>query len=98
LKVERDEAEWIIRLEGDYSMTAAAELKSLLLEGLASTKPLKLDLESAGEIDVSLLQLLCAAESAAAREGLKFVIRAPEAMSAAVRDAGFQNVPGAASV
>ena len=65
MKVERNEAEWIISLEGDYSMSAAVELKSLLLEGLASTKLLKLDLESASEIDVSLLQLLWAAESAA---------------------------------
>lgn len=95
MTVERNEAEWLIRLEGECGMGSAAELKILLLDALTSSKPLKLDLESAGEMDVPLLQLLCAAESAAAREGLGFVVRVPEAMSARARAAGFQNFPGA---
>jgi anti-anti-sigma regulatory factor len=61
LTVERNETRWLIRLAGEFNLSAASELKSLLLEALASTKELQLDLSAAEQIDITLLQLLDAA-------------------------------------
>jgi chemotaxis protein CheD len=76
----------LIRLEGEVNFTSAQELKRLLLEGLASGRALQLDLERAGEIDVTVMQLLWAAEREAARAGLGMVSRVSEAAAAAARD------------
>jgi len=86
----------LIRLENTVSFTSADELKKLLLEGLASGKTLQLDLERAEEIDVTVMQLLWAAEREAARAGLGLVSRVSEAAAAAAREAGFERFPGAA--
>ena len=86
----------LIRLENTVSFTSADELKKLLLEGLASGKTLRLDLERAEEIDVTVMQLLWAAEREAARAGLGLVSRVSEAAAAAAREAGFERFPGAA--
>src|SRR5579862_6518725 len=51
----QQEHHWSIRLEGELRLNCAAELKQLLLEGLAGGKDLELDLESAAEIDVVIL-------------------------------------------
>jgi hypothetical protein len=94
--VEQDETRWLIRLEGDVNVTSATEFKGLLLEGLASAKELELDLERSGEIDLTVLQLLCAAEREAARVGSGFLSRASEAVSSTARGAGFDRLPGEA--
>jgi len=86
----------LIRLENTVSFTSADELKKLLLEGLASGKTLQLDLERAEEIDVTVMQLLWAAEREAARAGRGLVSRVAEAAAAAAREAGFERFPGAA--
>ncbi len=93
--VDLNETRWLFRLEGDFNMSSAAELKRTLLEGLASGQPLELDLEPAGQIDITFLQLLWSAEQAAARAGLGFVSRVPETFAAVARAAGFDSFPGA---
>ncbi len=93
--VDRNETRWLFRLEGDFNMSSAAELKRVLLEGLASGQPLELDLERAGQIDITFLQLLWLAEQAAARAGLGLVSRVPESAAALARAAGFDSFPGA---
>jgi hypothetical protein len=95
MTVENNETHWILRFDGDYGITSAAELKALLLEGLASAKALEMDLACAGEIDIAVLQLLWAAGRAAARENRGFTSRVPEAIAGMARDAGFQSFPGA---
>jgi len=94
--VDRLETHWLIRLEGEFTLASAPELKRLLLEWLESGKDLQLDLERADEIDITLLQLLCAAGHEAARAGLGMVSRVSEAAAAAAREAGFVRFPGAA--
>jgi hypothetical protein len=94
LTVEHNETHWILRLDGDYSMTSAGELKALLLQGLASEKMLQVDLGRAGEIDITLLQLLWAAAHEAAPENRGFVTGVPEALTGLARNAGFESFPG----
>jgi hypothetical protein len=93
IPVDRGETRWLIRLENDWNITSAAELKCLLLEGLEAAKAIEVDLERAQEIDVTLLQLLWAA----GRQGGRIVSHVPEAAAKAARDAGFAQFPGAGS-
>jgi ABC-type transporter Mla MlaB component len=96
LTVECNETHWILRLDGDYSLGSAAELKALLLAGLASGNQMEIDLARAGEIDVTVLQLLWAAAREAARESRGFLSRVPESVTALAREAGFESFPGVA--
>jgi anti-anti-sigma regulatory factor len=84
----------LIRLEGDSTVTSAAELKNHLLEGLSSGKELRVDLERLEGIDVTLMQLLWAAGRKAESAGTQIVINAPEAATKAAQDAGFEGFPG----
>lgn len=95
LTVDRKETRWLIRLEGEASITSAAEFKGLLLEALASAQELELDLEHAGSIDVTLLQLAWAAGREAARAGSGFVTRPSQAAVSFAQDLGFDGFPGA---
>ena len=93
--IEWQETQSIVRLEGDLGLNSAAELKGILLDCLASGKALVLDLERAGEIDVSILQLLWAAGREAAREGTGIASRVSDVAAGTVRDAGFEPFLGA---
>ena len=94
--IERQESQSLIRLEGDFTLTSAAELKDMLLEGLASGNDLRLDLEHAGEIDITVMQLLWAAGREADRTGAGIAIRVSDAAGLAAREAGFERFPGLA--
>jgi anti-anti-sigma regulatory factor len=82
---------WLIRAEKECAIASAVELKSLLLEWLASGTALQFDLQSTTEIDITVLQLLWAAQRAAARESARVVIRMSEATAAAALNAGFES-------
>ncbi len=90
--VDRKEAGWVIRVEGEFTLTSAAELKTLLVEGLASAKELQLDLRGASEIGVPLLQLLWAAGREAIRQGAGMACHSAEPHF--WRKAGFEALPG----
>lgn len=92
--MERRESQPVIRLEGESTVTSAAELKNLLLEGLASGNDLRVDLEQAEEIDITVMQLLWAAGREADRKGAGISIRVSDAAATAARDAGFARFPG----
>jgi ABC-type transporter Mla MlaB component len=96
LRLECDETQWTLRLDGDCSLASAAELKTLLLEGLASGSELRVDLKGMEEIDITVLQLLWAAQCAAARDQRGFVSRVPDRVAALARNAGFDDFPGQA--
>ena len=87
--VEQDETRFVIRLEGGIGVSDAAELKRLLVEGLASGQMLHLDLEGAGEIDVTFMQLLQAALCAADQAGTGRAMHLSEAAEIALQGAGF---------
>lgn len=84
----------ILRLEGACTVSSAAEMKSLLLAGLGSGKELRVDLERAEEIDITVLQLLWAAEREARRTGGRMAVCVSEAMVSAASQAGFERFPG----
>lgn len=81
----------IIRLEGECTVTLATEMKDLLLKGLASGTELRVDLEGAEEIDVTILQLLWAA----GRDGATLSVQPSEAARMAAREVGFSAFPWA---
>ena len=84
----------MIRLAGELTLTSAAELKNLLLQGLASGNDLRLDLEQAEAIDITSMQLLWAAGREADRKGASLAIQMSDAAATAARDAGFERFPG----
>jgi anti-anti-sigma regulatory factor len=85
----------LIRLEGECTLPSAADLKSLLLNALASGGDLRLDLLSVEEIDITTMQLLYAAAREADRSGTGFVVAIPDAFLVAAQEAGFGGFPGA---
>jgi anti-sigma B factor antagonist len=93
ITVERLEKHWLIGLDGEFSITSASELKSLLLEWLVSGRDLQMDLEHAQEIDVSVMQLLWAARREAERRGATMGSRLSEAAAKALQDAGLERFP-----
>ena len=94
LTMEQQESQSVIRLAGEFTLTSAAELKNLLLQGLASGNDLRLDLEQAEEIDITVMQLLWAAGREADRKGASLAIQMSDAAAMAARDAGFERFPG----
>ena len=92
--MEQQESQSVIRLAGEFTLTSAAELKNLLLQGLASGNDLRLDLEQAEEIDITVMQLLWAAGREADRKGASLAIQMSDAAATAARDAGFERFPG----
>lgn len=89
----------VVRLEGALDIADAAELKQALLEALASQQQSRISLESATGIDITTVQLLWAAERERTASGAALVLEGPvpEALSAMVREAGFDRFPLAGS-
>ncbi len=85
----------VIRLEGEIDIAVAAALKTLLLEALTSEKEVRISMEAVTGMDVTAVQLLWAAERQAQVSGTVLAIEGPlpEALSTAVRDAGFERFP-----
>lgn len=94
ITVDRERGGSFIRLEGAITIASAAELKTVLLEGLAGG--LHLDLEQVREIDVAGLQLVWAAARDAESTNRPIVTRFSKAVEATARNAGFPRFPGEA--
>ena len=92
--VAEDKKFWVVRFDGDCGMTCVCELKRMLIEGLASGHPVRVDLDQAGQIDIAILQLLWAAEREAAHSGSGLLAKASEPIRAIARAAGFEFFPG----
>lgn len=80
----------LVRLEGEINISSAVELKSTLIDALASKKEIRLTLEGATELDITALQLLLAAERGAAKAGILFALEGsvPDHISTGMTDAG----------
>ena len=89
-----------LRLEGAIDIGCASELKSLLTEALGSSRDLRVSLEGATYLDVTAVQLLWAASEEARRSAIAFAISdvAPEAVTAALAEAGFTSFSALAKV
>jgi len=97
VSMKQEESRSVIRLEGESTMSSAAELKGLLLEGLASGNDLRLDLERVEEIDITVMQLLWAAGREAERRGTGITVQVSDVAALAARNAGFERFPGLTS-
>ena len=94
LTIEQRESQSVIRLEGEFTLASAEELKGLLLRGLASGNDLRLDLEQADALEITAMQLLWAAGREADRKGRGMAVQMSDAAATAARDAGFERFPG----
>jgi ABC-type transporter Mla MlaB component len=92
--MERQQSQSLIRLDGELTVTSAAELKNLLIEGLSSGQALRLDLENVADVDITILQLLWAVGREALRTGAVAVVHLSECAGAAARETGFEGFPG----
>ncbi len=72
--LEQNGAQCLIRMEGEITVACAAELKKALVQALARGNDLRMDLESATELDVTALQLLWVAEREARKLAVGFVL------------------------
>lgn len=66
-----------MRLNGDVAIGAARELKGALIEALAFCRELKIDLTGVTALDMTTLQLLWAAQDAAAKAGIRVILTGP---------------------
>jgi anti-anti-sigma regulatory factor len=82
----------VIRLEGSIGIDSAAELKKLLILALESGKKVRVSLERAADLDVTAVQLLWAVWGQAKRSQVELALTeaAPEGISMALADAGFE--------
>jgi anti-anti-sigma regulatory factor len=93
--LDQSEVVSTVRLEGDVDIGAAQELKGVLMEALASRKELRVELADANALDVTIFQLLWAAERAAGKAGTGFSVRGkvPEEIVLAMDHAGLERLP-----
>jgi anti-anti-sigma factor len=93
--LDQSEEQCLLRLEGEVDIASAAELKTLLLQALASGTELRVEVERATELDITALQLLWAAEREARGSGRQCTLagRVSEELMAAASEAGFEKFP-----
>lgn len=95
IALEETDTGIVLRLDGAIDIACAAELKTLLMQALASGTEVRVSLDSAKYLDVTAVQLLWAAERQARRSGIRFGVCAqmPVPVSAALAEAGFLSFP-----
>ncbi len=93
--VEQSEKLFVIRMEGELGMHSAPMLKSCVLQALASEKDIRLDLQLATEVDLTVLQLLwvAAQQAKGAHRELRLRGEIPANIALAALDAGFLSFP-----
>lgn len=81
----------VITLNGKMTIQYAEEIKKVLQEVLAGNDRLQLDLEGVSEVDLTGLQLICAAHISAIRLKKQFIVNFSinELIKTIVQDAGF---------
>ena len=82
--------EGILSLDGEITLPYAEQLKKLLVDALEASERVYIDTEAVIDIDLSCLQLLCAAHRSAADRGRQLILklRRSEAFSAKILQAG----------
>ena len=95
IRLDREKSPGLIELEGTIDIAGAAELKSVLVEALASGGETRISLEKTTSVDVTAVQMLWAAEQEAKTSGVVLALEGevPEAVRAALREAGFERFP-----
>lgn len=88
----------VVKFNGDLTIENAQELHRLLLAALDNHKEISLFFEEVTAVDLSFVQLLCAAHRTAVRADkiLKLADPRPEVLKTAVRETGFIRETGCA--
>lgn len=86
----------VLKFEGRCTVERAHELKAILSESLQGHEAIVIDLEALTEVDLSCLQILCAAHRLSLRLNKRLQLGAerPEVFDRAVRTAGFARTLG----
>jgi anti-anti-sigma regulatory factor len=93
--LEPGESSTLIRLEGAVDISSANELKQLLLQALGSGRKLYVSLANAKSLEVTIIQLLWAAERQSRASGIGFALAGavPEGILSNLALDGFQAFP-----
>jgi len=88
-----------IILSGNLSLGFAAEVRERLLQALATSATVRIVLRDVTELDLSLVQILCAAHRSAIMAGKVLVLdeRLPDQFVKIIEDAGLQGHIGCSS-
>ena len=83
----------VLKLEGNWTIERAGELKAALLEAVNNSEHIVIDLGELTDTDLSAVQLLCSAHRTSARMGKRLALgeRKPETLIRVVRDAGLRH-------
>ncbi len=86
----------ILKLRGDWTIERAGELKPALLEALANSEHIVIDMGELSGLDLSTMQLLCAAHRKSIRLDKQFGFseQRPETLKRMVREAGLVRTVG----
>jgi len=81
----------ILDINGEMTIQNAEEIKNVLQEALACNDWLQLNLEGVTEVDLTGLQLICAAHMSSIKFGKRFTVNfsVNEPIKTIVQDAGF---------
>ena len=85
---------WCLQFTGTVPIQSVAELKSQLVAWLAAGTELNLNLQAVDEIDLMTLHLLHAAVREGISKGLSVFGTGSHAVTTAVGDSGFGQLPG----
>ncbi len=89
------QAKRTLKISGGLTISQAGESREKLLAALTGTDELEVDLSALTEVDLSGLQLLCAAHRSAMQLGKRFrLLGDNEVLAKVVADAGFQRHVG----
>lgn len=84
----------LIRLAGTIDIGLAAELKSMLLTALGSAQSIQISCERVSDLDVTALQLLCAARRKADQANVKLDLAGeiPKALRGVAKELGMEGL------
>ncbi|HAM53438.1 MAG TPA: hypothetical protein DCP92_23110 [Nitrospiraceae bacterium] len=85
----------VLVVGGSLAIENAAEIRKMLLDALEKSDRVVVRIAEDSEIDLSFIQVLCAAHHTAVKTNKTFEMdRAPNAFSRAVQDAGYRLFQG----
>lgn len=85
----------VVALDGDVDIQAASELKGILLAALLCRREVQVELAGLTTLDITILQLLWAAQQAADKSGTQVILTGavPERVKQAMDLASLQKLP-----
>lgn len=94
MSVQGEKQQDCIRIEGELTVSRAAELKDLLAQSLLHSRPVVIDIEQVTRIDLACLQLFFSACKIAQRDGIKWCVDNMEnsVLGRAGASAGFSSI------